>query len=197
MEIIPYSFNYNERFVTLAVEGMGFYKLGDSRLASTYARYILYTHLLFATDAYMVKDQDKVIGMLLYRDKKKSPLFGNDPSLIKAKMKNRRLLQRFSPKSYLTLGDKIDTLIHLYFSTSEEDGELLFLVSDIHYPTRGIGKALLNKLSEDHKNERVVLLTDSNCNVGFYDHMGFELVKKISVSEDYPSYYCYFYAKTL
>ena len=115
---------------------------------------------------------------------------------MRAKEKNRRLLQRFCPESYLNLCDKIDAFMSSYFSSSEKDGELLFLVSDIHYPIRGIGKTLLNKLSEEHKNKRIALLTDNNCNVGFYGRMGFEHIKKALVSEDYPSYYCYFYAKT-
>ena len=176
---------------------MGFYKLGDNRLDSTYARYILNPHLLLATDAYMAMDSEKAVGMLLYRDNKKKPLYENYVSLKMAKEKNRRLLQRFCPESYLNLGDKTDAFINSYFSSSEEDDGLLFLVSDIHYPIRGIGKTLLNKLSEGHKNKRIALLTDNNCNVGFYGHMGIELIKKALVSEDYPSYYCHFYAKTL
>ena len=85
----------------------------------------------------MAMDSEKAVGMLLYRDKKKKPLYENDASLMRAKEKKRRLLQRFCPESYLNLGDKIDAFMSSYFSSSEEDGELLFLVSDIHYPIHG------------------------------------------------------------
>ncbi len=61
-----------------------------------------------------------------------------------------------------------DAHIHLFFTGEKARG-------------LGIGKQLLSRFEDyckSQKNDTMVLVTDTDCNYGFYDHVGFERVKE-------------------
>lgn len=61
-----------------------------------------------------------------------------------------------------------DAHIHSFFTSDAARGH-------------GLGKLLLNRFTEhcqNNKNNRILLITDTDCNYGFYDHCGFERIKE-------------------
>lgn len=84
------------------------------------------------------------------------------------------------------------------FDGEEFIGAIIFLASDIHHSPRGIGSALLEKVESKHKGEYVALMTDSNCTVPFYEHRGFQCVKKeVIPTPAQDDYICCIYTKTM
>ncbi|MEG0594461.1 MAG: GNAT family N-acetyltransferase [Christensenella sp.] len=78
------------------------------------------------------------------------------------------------------------------------DSELVLFATAPAARGLGIGKALLcrfNAFLQEHGALRAHLMTDSFCNVGFYDHLGYSKVgeKKVSLGAAQPSTPFYFY----
>ncbi len=93
--------------------------------------------------------------------------FGNIISGLKA------LKQYLDLKKTLLVAEKkFDSEILLFFVSSQARG-------------LGIGKKLMNRYisyCKTNKIKNIILITDANCNYGFYDYYGFTLHKKLNSS---------------
>ena len=117
-----------------------------------------------------------------------------------------RLMQRDAALHTLTLlsateSERMDIVEHLSVSfqsigqllennAKDYDGSLEFLVVSEQARGMKVGKTLWNEVSDyfQSKNAKsVYLITDSQCNVGFYDYNGFSKVSSIDAVYNYTT----------
>ena len=196
--IRPFDIEDADLLASFGYEGIGFEKMLGQRLGRIYAYAIAYGHMMLASEGYACLDKGRPIGFLLYKEKGKEPRYACPELEKREKEYLERFLSSLSPEE-ASVGAKVDAFILDYFGSDKgDDGELLFLCSDLNHKERGIGRTLLEKLAENHKGSRIALLSDSNCNLAFYEAMGFGKIRELSIpNPKLPGYTCYIYAKTL
>lgn len=82
----------------------------------------------------------------------------------------RDVFQNYAHDISFLLGDcnSSDAHMHSFFISDKARGA-------------GVGKLLLNRFTEycqNNQNHCIILVTDTDCNYGFYDHCGFERIKE-------------------
>ena len=195
--IKEYDMVYNQLLTDFAAEGMGFQRVFGDELGWSYAEYLLLTHLLCATEAYSVFDGEEFIGAIFY-DKTGGKKTYDTPEFRALQKRVEESLTDSLPADFKSPYRRIVEFIDSYFNNAKIDGAIIFLASDIHHSPRGIGSALLEKVESKHKGEYVALMTDSNCTVPFYEHRGFQCVKKeVIPTPAQDDYTCYIYTKTM
>ena len=196
--IRPFDIANAELLCAYACKGMGFDRLCGEDMGIVYASVIAYNHIVAATEGYACYDGDNQIGFLLYRESGKKPIYA-EPEMLQREKHYRDRLVSSASDYVLKTGAKIDEFILSYWNEDcKDDGELLFLASDIDHKPRGIGRALLEELARRHKGETIALLSDSNCTLAFYEGMGFACIERKAFPNPHlPDYTCYIFKKTL
>ncbi|ADJ14856.1 GNAT family N-acetyltransferase [Halalkalicoccus jeotgali] len=65
------------------------------------------------------------------------------------------------------------------FAATRRDGYLLFLAVDPEYRGQGFGERLVDLVAEDHRAVTCHARTTNEEALSFYDHLGFEIVRRI------------------
>lgn len=91
----------------------------------------------------------------------------------------RRFFKRAYTRStvYLYRDPERDELIG--FASVRADGYLLFLAVEPTYRNEGFGEALIARVAEDHDRVTCHSRTTNEDALNFYDHLGFEIVRRI------------------
>ena len=67
----------------------------------------------------------------------------------------------------------------LGFAATRRDGYLLFLAVDPDYRGEGLGRRLVGAVAEDHSSVTCHARTTNDRALGFYEHLGFEIQRRV------------------
>lgn len=153
--------------------------ISDLKILNLFKHQYLYSCLSEATYTCAAEENGKVVGIIMGKADSDYSIIKHIPYLIKFIYYNIRL--KFSGKKCEDgIGD-YKRLHEIYAEFSkrhkgEFDGVLTLFALNLESRGKGVGKKLLDGLMNylNKKNtENIYLYTDTTCNYGFYEHMGF------------------------
>lgn len=85
-----------------------------------------------------------------------------------------RAYRRSTVYAYVGPGDEL-----IGFAATRRDGYILFLAVSTEYRAEGFGKRLVGQVAENHRRVTCHARTTNENALDFYDHLGFEIVRRI------------------
>lgn len=173
----------------------------NEKAVDLYMDAFLYDYLAWSNYKIVVMDGNKIAGFLLGRSDKKSyygKILKYKPVAMFAKF---RLFVQPSGRDglrILRITDRVNRKL-MKHHTKDYEGELCLFSVSKEYKGKGYGTQMLERFHEFLKKTGATnyfLYTDTDCNVGFYERFGYELISLDTVeffsdNEETAKYYMY------
>ena len=164
----------------------------DEKILKYFTKAYLYACLSEQTFCRVAETDGNVVGLIMGQAKSDYSLKIHSKAVFACiYYRLRAALRSFGRKENLKDYKKVSRVYKEFLKGTEKnyDGILTLFALRKEYQNLGIGKNLLKQLNFYWKTKevkRVYLFTDSTCNYGFYDHMGFKKIKEhlISISSE-------------
>jgi len=73
-----------------------------------------------------------------------------------------------------------ERLLSAFKKTNDPYGEIVYFACDPEKRGSGVGRFLMSALEEKYRGKQFYVFSDTDCNVGFYEHVGFQVYGKES-----------------
>ena len=156
-----------------AVEGMHFdHYIKRARLQRAYARHFWLSSKMNATEQIALYAGDTLAGVLLARMDGEAAV-GITPAQRVFVRTVDAVLHVFSRHLEGTYRRANERLLARFLQRREAAGEITFLAVNPAFKRQGVGRRLLGELALRQAGKRIIVFSDTGCDCGFYDHMGF------------------------
>lgn len=165
-----------------------FHYVSDKKTLGCFKLQYVYSCLAEATYTCVAEKDNKIVGVIMENAKTDYSVFKHILYLWKT-IKYSLKMKYYSKKSN-TRTDDYDKIHKIYHQFSKKhkgefDGVLTLFAVDESCRGAGVGKTLLFgllKYLEAKETKRIYLYTDTTCNYGFYEHMGFKRLEEEEIT---------------
>jgi len=173
----------------------------NEKAVDLYMEAFLYDYLAWSNYRLVVTDGSKIIGFLLGRSDKKSyyrKILKYKPKAMIAKIRMFGQQSGRDGLRILRITDRVNRKL-MKHHTKDYEGELCLFSVAKEYKGKGYGTQLLERFHEfliKTGATNYFLYTDTDCNIGFYERFGYELISLDTVEffpdeEETAKYYLY------